>query len=188
MPTGARWVFGLALAATLSGDAFPDTSAAGTVRLDELTRAFAGFDVRDMSGRRWTAAGLRGRVVVLDFWATWCPPCWREIPWLQQIHERFDPARVQVIGVTMDVTDRRTLVSWLNRRRIDWPQVWESHGYESLLAKRFGVGSLPTTFVVAADGRVVAAHLRGAALVEVVEALLADGGSAGVVRRPATRE
>jgi thiol-disulfide isomerase/thioredoxin len=153
--------------------------ANGTDALNALTKAFAAFDARDMSGRRWTAEGLRGRVVVLDFWATWCAPCWTEIPWLQKIHAGQDPNRVQLIGVTLDVTDRRTLVAWFNRQRVDWPQIWERNGYDSPLAERFGVLSLPTTLLVGPDGRVMASNLRGATLVAAVETLLAkDRGQA----------
>ncbi len=136
-----------------------------------------------MNGRRWTAENLRGRVVVLDFWATWCPPCWEEIPWLRRVQDGLDPARVQVLGITLDVTDRRTLVAWLNRRRVDWPQVREPHGYDGVLAARFGVSALPASVLVAPDGRVVAVNLRGAQLVSAVEALLAGAGDPRIVER-----
>lgn len=142
-------------------------------RLRQLTEAFASFDVRDMEGRRWTAASLRGRIVVLDFWATWCAPCLADIPWYRQIAARFDTVRV--IGISLDTTDRRTLVSWLNRQRVDWPQVWEGRGYDSLLAEQFGVESLPTSVLVGADGRVVAVNLRGERLVAAIESLIAPG-------------
>jgi thiol-disulfide isomerase/thioredoxin len=167
-----RVVVALALVTALSGVRSSSASTDDADRLNQLTRAFAALEVRDMSGRRWTAAALRGRVVVLDFWATWCAPCWREIPWLQRIHGRWDPARVQVIGITLDVTDRRTLVAWLNRQRVDWPQIWDRSGYDGPLAERFGVQSLPTTVLVGPDGRVVATNLRGATLVAAIETLL----------------
>jgi thiol-disulfide isomerase/thioredoxin len=164
----------VALVITLSGVSAPAASANDAGRLRQLTEAFTALDARDMNGHRWTAETLRGRVVVLDFWATWCAPCWTEIPWLQKIHDRPDPARVQVIGISLDATDRRTLVAWLNRQRIDWPQIWDRSGYDGPLAERFRVGSLPTTILVGPDGRVVATNLRGAKLVAAVEALLAD--------------
>jgi thiol-disulfide isomerase/thioredoxin len=162
----------LALLIALSDVGSSAASMDDADRLNQLTRAFAALDARDMSGSRWTAEGLRGRVVVLDFWATWCAPCWTEIPWLRKIHDGWDPTRVQVIGVTLDGTDRRTLVAWLNRQRVDWPQIWDRSGYDSPLAQRFGVGSLPTTILVGPDGRVVATNLRGARLVAAVETLL----------------
>jgi thiol-disulfide isomerase/thioredoxin len=172
---------------TLSGIGSSAASTNDADRLTQLTHAFAALDARDMSGRRWTAEGLRGRVVVLDFWATWCSPCWKEIPWLQKIHDRGDPTRVQVLGITLDTTDRRTLVAWLNRQRVDWPQIWDGSGYDGPLAERFGVGSLPTTILVARDGRVVATNLRGARLMAAVETLLTNGGAAEAARDSGTR-
>jgi thiol-disulfide isomerase/thioredoxin len=162
----------VALGVMLSGVGSSAASANDTERLSQLTQAFARLDARDMNGRHWTAEGLRGRVVVLDFWATWCAPCWKEIPWLQKIHDGQNPTRVQVIGISLDVTDRRTFVAWLNRQRVAWPQIWDRSGYDSPLAERFGVGSLPTTILVGPDGRVVATNLRGARLVVAIETLL----------------
>ncbi len=145
-----------------------------TDRLRSLTRAFASLDTHDMNGRRWTAADLRGRVVVLDFWATWCAPCWVEIPWLRDIHERFGPDRVQVLGISLDTTDRRTFVAWLNQRRVDWPQLWDRRGYDGAIALRFDIDALPRSVLVAQDGRVVGVDLRGARLLAAVETLLAE--------------
>ncbi len=163
---------GLVVLATLTTTSSAEAQRHDRTHLDDLTRAFATFDVRDMNGTRWTAAGLRGRVVVLDFWATWCPPCWAEIPWLRRLHEKFDDERVQVIGISLDTTNRRTFVSWLNQRRVDWPQVWDQRGYDSAIAARFGVDSLPVSILLAPDGRVVGVNLRGARLLTAVETLL----------------
>jgi thiol-disulfide isomerase/thioredoxin len=138
-----------------------------------LTRQFATLDVRDLNGRRWTAANLRGRVVVLDFWATWCAPCLAEIPWLRRVRERFGPDRLEILGVSLDVTDRRTVHTWLNRNRIEWPQVWEDRGYDSAVVNQFGVVSLPTSLLVDTDGTVVAVNLRGEHLLTAVERLVA---------------
>ncbi|MCC6165526.1 MAG: TlpA family protein disulfide reductase [Acidobacteria bacterium] len=142
------------------------------VHLARLTQAFARLDVVDMDGRRWTAADLRGRVVVVDFWATWCAPCWTEIPWLRRIHERYGDGRVRVIGVSLDTTERRTLVAWMNQRRVDWPQMWDARGYDGDLARRFGVDTLPRSLLIAPDGRVVATDLRSDRLLTAVETLL----------------
>lgn len=175
-----RRVAAVALIAVLTGTGAPSSAAQSdeAATLAKLTRAFAALDVRDMTGQRWTAQGLRGRVVVLDFWASWCAPCWKEIPWLQKINAKADPARVQVIGVTLDVTDRRTLVAWMNRERVDWPQIWDRSGYNSPVAERFGVGSLPVTILIGPDGRVRATNLRGAKLLAAVDALLANADDA----------
>src|SRR5687767_1457171 len=74
--------------------------------LEEMTRAFASFDASDLSGRRWRPADLAGRVVLLDFWATWCAPCLADVPFLRQARARFPPDRFTIIGVSLDTADR----------------------------------------------------------------------------------
>jgi hypothetical protein len=171
---GRGFVVSVALAWTLIGDAAAaappgdeDRLAGPDARLRDAGRAGHGRAPLDRRGpaRAGRGAGFLGDVV---------PPCWDEIPWLRRIHEGFDRDRVQVIGISLDVTDRRTLVAWMNRRRVDWPQIWEPNGYDSALAGTVGVDALPASLLAAPDGRVVGVNLRGARLVSAVEALLAD--------------
>jgi thiol-disulfide isomerase/thioredoxin len=147
--------------------------AEGADRLARLTRIVSSLDARDMDGRVWNASALRGRVTVIDFWATWCAPCLAEIPTLRGLRDTFTD-RVVVLGVNLDVTDRRGLVSWMNRQRVDWPQLHDGRGYQGDLARQFEVTSLPTSVLVDPDGRVVALNLRGRRLVAAVETLLRD--------------
>ena len=155
----------------LSGAAAPAVGRGDDDRLRQLTGIFAAFDARDLAGRRWTASSLAGRVVVVDFWATWCAPCLADLPWLRRLHERGAGRSVQVLGVSLDVGERRTLVAWLNRQRVDWPQIWDDRGYGGGLARQFGITTLPASILVAPDGRVVAVNLRAERLVAAIDAL-----------------
>jgi thiol-disulfide isomerase/thioredoxin len=168
---------GLALGSALLvpvSPAWPAVNAQAIVddRLERLTRAFAALDARDLEGRRWTAATSRGRVVVLDFWATWCAPCLAEIPWLRRARETFGHERFEVLGVNLDVSDQRVVTAWLNRQRVDWPQLRDGRGYNGDLARQFAVTSLPKSLLVDRDGRVVAVNLRGERLLAAVGELL----------------
>jgi thiol-disulfide isomerase/thioredoxin len=162
--------------ATLALKAAPDRTTArnqGASRLEQLTLACSSLDVRDLNGRRWRAAELDGRVVLLDFWATWCAPCLADVPWLRQARGRFPADRLAIIGVSLDVGDRRSLTAWLNRNRVDWPQTWDARGYNGVLARRFGVISLPQSLLVDGHGRVVATNLRGERLLSAIARLVA---------------
>ena len=140
--------------------------------LEMFTQAFSSFEARDLAGRLWRASDLEGRVVLLDFWATWCAPCLADVPWIRQARERFAVSRFVVIGVSLDTTDRRTLTAWLNRQRVDWPQLWDDRGFDGRLARRFGVETLPRSILFDARGRAVATDLRGEQLLARLTKLL----------------
>lgn len=126
----------------------------------------------DLDGRRWTADRLRGRVVLIDFWATWCAPCLGELPRLRQLRDRYDRRDFEIIGVMLEAASKRTLVSWLNRNRIDWPQVQERGGYAGSVARAYGVDRLPWTVLIDRDGQVAAIGLRGEPLADRIEELV----------------
>jgi thiol-disulfide isomerase/thioredoxin len=140
--------------------------------LEQLTREFASVDAIDLSGRRWRSTDLAGRVVLLDFWATWCAPCLADVPFLRQARARFPPERFTIIGVSLDTADRRTLTAWLNRQRVDWPQIWDDRGYDGPLARRFRVDALPRSVLFEANGRAVAVNLRAERLLATLYQLI----------------
>jgi len=115
-------------------------------------KAAPALELLDLQGQRWTSDSLKGKAVVLNFWATWCPPCKEELPSLQTLHEigGGDPV---VIGVNVRETAshvRRYLVS----TGMNFPVVLDP---QAELAKRWGVSAFPTTVLIGPDGR---AHWR----------------------------
>jgi thiol-disulfide isomerase/thioredoxin len=125
----------------------------------------------DIDGRRWTLDGLRGRVVLLDFWATWCAPCLSELPRIKHLRERYSRDDLEIIGVMIEAGSRRTLISWLNRHRIHWPQVHE-RSYSGPVARAYGVRSLPATVLFRRDGSLDETGLRGDRLAQRVAELV----------------
>jgi thiol-disulfide isomerase/thioredoxin len=127
---------------------------------------------RTLDGRILRASELRGRIVLVDFWATWCAPCLAEMPRLKQLHAGYSREDLIIIGVSLDTTERRGLSSWLRRNGIDWPQVHDARGYNGELARAFGVDRLPATILFDREGRVARRNLRGAALAQAVSTLV----------------
>jgi thiol-disulfide isomerase/thioredoxin len=152
-------------------------------RHDEVAAALEQFSATDLSGRHWTSANLRGRVVLLDFWATWCAPCLADLPLLQTLRQKHSRTDFEIVGISLDATSRRSLVSWLNRHRIAWPQVHERAGYSAGLPRLFGIEQLPSTVVVGRDGRPVAIDVRGQRLITLIDALVAEAPAARAVLR-----
>jgi hypothetical protein len=99
-------------------------------------------------------------------------PCLAELPRLQQLRERYSDDGFEIIGVNLDVTSRRSLVSWLNRNRIDWPQVHERSGYSGETPRQFGIEHLPRTVLLDRDGSVAAVDLRGEGLARRIGELI----------------
>ena len=125
----------------------------------------------NVSGHSFTADDFANKVVLLDFWATWCAPCLAELPHLRQLDERFDDDFV-ILSVAFDAIQRRQLRSFLLRHDMSWPQVHEPTGVDSHLAKRFDVEAVPVTVLLDRRSRVIARDLRGQALEAVLETLL----------------
>jgi len=126
----------------------------------------------DLDGRQWTAAEMRGRVVLLDFWATWCAPCLAELPRLKALRDRHSREHFEILGISLDVKSRQSFVSWLNRNRIDWPQVHERAGYSAGIPRLFGIDRLPRTILVGRDGAIAAVDLRGERLAARIDDLV----------------
>jgi thiol-disulfide isomerase/thioredoxin len=132
----------------------------------------ASWAATDIDGRTWSAGALEGRVVLVDFWATWCAPCLEELPRLKRLHARHAPHGLTIIGVSLDRSSMRDFRSWLQRQAVAWPQVRQSGGYDSPLARSFAVEAIPASFLFGRDGRLHAAHLRGDSLEARVTALV----------------
>jgi thiol-disulfide isomerase/thioredoxin len=114
------------------------------------------FLVNDLDGRVLSTAEFRGKVVILNFWATWCPPCREEIPEMIALADRYKD-RLQIIGISEDDDATPEEVrDFARNEKINYPIVMGSAG---ISAEYGGVPALPTSFLVNTDGRVVAKHV-----------------------------
>jgi thiol-disulfide isomerase/thioredoxin len=105
------------------------------------------LDVQDMQGRRWSQASLKGQVVVLNFWATWCAPCKVEMPSLQALHDA--PHAPVVIAINVKEPKGR-VTAFLNHANLNLPVVLDEQGE---LARQWGVRIYPTTVLIGPDGQ-----------------------------------
>jgi thiol-disulfide isomerase/thioredoxin len=117
------------------------------------------FILKDASGKDFNLASQRGKVVLLDFWATWCPPCKVEIPWFIEFQSKYGPKGLSVIGVSADDSPAK-LKPFVDAYKMNYP-VLIGDGREDIKGpKAYSVSwGLPKTFVIARDGRICKMHL-----------------------------
>jgi thiol-disulfide isomerase/thioredoxin len=113
------------------------------------------FLVSDLDGQLISTADWHGKVVLLNFWATWCPPCREEIPELNEIAERYKD-HVEIVGVAMDDSSPAEVREFVARFAIRYPVIMASR---EIVNEYGGVPALPTSFVIGPDGRVVQKHV-----------------------------
>ena len=108
---------------------------------------------------------LRGKVVVLNFWATWCGPCVAEMPKMKELYKEFHPQGVEFIGVSLNQPKEQgglnSLKTFVKEKEITWPQYYQGNGWESDFSASWGINSIPALFIVGPDGKIVTAEGRG---------------------------
>ena len=158
---------------------FPDHKAAaraqGTIRSIEMVGKPFPFEGVLLSGEPLDPESLKGKVVVLDFWATWCGPCVAEIPNMLRLYEEFHDQGLEIVGVSLD-REKEKLEEFVEERKLPWPQTFpgdgEPIGWENPLATKYGIGSIPRLFLIDRDGNLVSTRLRGPTLEAKVRELM----------------
>jgi len=110
------------------------------------------FDLTDLQGNAVKLSDLRGKAVVLNFWASWCAPCKEEIPWFVEMQKRYGSQGLQIVGISMDEGDPKEVVKFAAENAINYPVVF---GVEKVADEYGGIDYLPTTFYIDRNGVVL---------------------------------
>lgn len=131
----------------------------------------AGFSAPNPEGKTVSLKENLGKVTIIDFWASWCPPCRKENPNVVAMYNKLHSKGLNIIGVSLD-DDKERWKKAIAADKITWPQVSNLKKWEDPVAKLYGVESIPATFILDEKGNIVAQNLSGAALEAKVMELL----------------
>lgn len=154
-------------------------------RMSLLGNPFVAFTGADVAGNPFDSAAFKGKVLLIDFWATWCGPCVAELPNVKQAYEKYHDRGFEVVGISLD-DDLGTLKRFLEENEIPWVTLLHTDsqaGNDKVsVANFYGVSAIPTVILIGRDGKVVSLMARGEELVRLLEeqfpedAKPADGG------------
>jgi peroxiredoxin len=161
---------------------FPDSKPAVAMRAEEAAEGiraklvdgaqFPDFDEKDVNGKPLSIANYRGKVVLIDFWATWCGPCVGEVPNVIKTYQENHGRGFEIIGISLD-QDKSKLTAFLESKHIPWQQFFDGQGWQNKLAVKYGVQAIPCTYLLDGEGKIIGKNLRGEALGEAVSKVLA---------------
>jgi len=139
-------------------------SAKGQIRqTEEVGKPFDLAFTDAITDKPVSMKGLSGKVVVIDFWATWCGPCVAEMPKMKELYAQYKDKGVEFIGVSLDQPGEglNKLKQFVEDKEIKWPQYYQGQGWQSDFSGSWGINSIPAVFVVDAQGNLHSTEARG---------------------------
>lgn len=141
----------LTIAALLAGFAATLATAAPGGLAPVKGIVAADFIATDTEGRKQRFAAQRGKVVLLNFWATWCPPCRREMPAMEQLHRAYGERGLAVVAVSQDQAPLAAVRAFAAELGLSFP-VW--HDRDGLAGRLYGIPGVPVSYLIGRDGRI----------------------------------
>jgi thiol-disulfide isomerase/thioredoxin/tetratricopeptide (TPR) repeat protein len=143
--------------------AVPAASRAAAQVGDPIQIQFKAVD-----GSRVSTDALHGKLIVFDFWATWCGPCMQMVPHMVELNEKYASKGLQIVGVSLD-EDRAAMLRTIKQKGMAWPEYFDGAGWENKIWKQYGSNGIPFTILVGPDGKALYAGHPAAGLDGAIE-------------------
>lgn len=152
-----RWMAGATLAAFgMLALGCGQGSVRAEVKAEKDRKTAPSFTLKDSTGKTVQLSDYKGKVVLLNFWATWCGPCKIEIPWFIDFEQRYKDRGFAVLGISMDEDGWEAVKPYLETKKVNYRVVIGTDEVADLYG---GVSSLPTSFVIDRQGKIASAHV-----------------------------
>jgi thiol-disulfide isomerase/thioredoxin len=156
----------------------PDEKLADAAKLRLLKEQMVGKPVNlqftAVDGSTVDLQALRGKIVLVDFWATWCPDCLRDMPAIRQIYQKYKDKGFAVIGISLD-KDAQALSNFVARKLIPWPQYFDGQGWGNDFATKYGVRAIPEMWLIDQRGDLVSTDVSAGKLDQKIDQLIRTG-------------
>ena len=138
----------------------------------EIGQKFPGFNETDVAGNPLSIQAYRGKVTMIDFWATWCGPCKAEMPNVIATYQKYHSQGFDIIGISLDQS-QPALLNFTQTQGMPWAQYFDGQGWKNKLATKYGVESIPMDYLLDRHGIIIGKALRGTRLDAAVYKALA---------------
>ncbi|MBM3858778.1 MAG: TlpA family protein disulfide reductase [Verrucomicrobia bacterium] len=139
----------------------------------ELTQKPIELKFTAVDGKEVDLTKMRGKVVLVDFWATWCGPCRVEIPNIVAAYKKYHEKGFEIAGISLD-EDKEAMQTYAKERGMTWPQHCDGKGWQNEISSRYGIQSIPAMWLVDKKGMIRSTEARGEQLTALIEKLLAE--------------